>query len=93
MILPMIRYGSIPMIKTFTLTNYTQPGHFLYPGKVFRSVVEECGKVKIVTIGIRFKLLRRWQTRRNKRHWKYHRGSILFKNIDLRLKKAFSAAQ
>jgi hypothetical protein len=37
---------------SFSVTNYTLPGHFLYPGKVIRTVVEDCGKISIVTIGV-----------------------------------------
>ncbi len=37
--------------KNLTMTNYTMPGHFLHPGKIERSVVEECGKVKVITVG------------------------------------------
>ena len=37
--------------KNLTLTNYTMEGHFLDPGKVKRFVVEECDKVKVITIG------------------------------------------
>lgn len=37
--------------ENYKITNYTAEGHFLSPGKVTRMVVEECGKVKILTIG------------------------------------------
>jgi len=37
--------------KNLTITNYTMEGHFLDPGKVKRFVVEECDKVKVVTVG------------------------------------------
>lgn len=37
--------------QNLTITNYTMEGHFLDPGKVKRFVVEECDKVKVVTIG------------------------------------------
>lgn len=36
---------------SYTVTNYTLPGHILYPGKVVRGVVEDCEYIKIVTIG------------------------------------------
>ena len=35
-----------------SITNYTLDGHALYPGKVVRTVVNECGKIRIVTIGV-----------------------------------------
>ncbi|WP_165358900.1 hypothetical protein [Spirosoma sordidisoli] len=38
--------------STFTITNYTKPGHVFYPGKVVRSVIEDCDRIKIVTIGV-----------------------------------------
>ncbi|HUP10828.1 MAG TPA: hypothetical protein VM187_01405 [Niastella sp.] len=82
-----------PNDKDLTLTNYTQPGHFLYPGKVFRSVVEECGKVKIVTVGSGLSYCGDGKPGEINAIGNIIVGSILFKNIDLRLKKAFSAAQ
>jgi Leucine-rich repeat (LRR) protein len=33
------------------VTNYTLPEHALYPGKVTRCIVEECGKIKVQTFG------------------------------------------
>lgn len=42
---------------SFSVTNYTLPGHFLYPGKVIRSVVEDCGKIKIITLGVGYSWL------------------------------------
>ncbi len=33
------------------VTNYTLKGHALYPGKVTRCIVEECGKIKVQTFG------------------------------------------
>ena len=33
------------------ITNYTLPGHSLYPGKVTRCIVEECGQIKVKTFG------------------------------------------
>ncbi|MEO6903939.1 MAG: hypothetical protein ABI315_12440 [Bacteroidia bacterium] len=38
--------------KNLTITNYTQEGHILHPGKITRYVTEECGKVKVVTVGV-----------------------------------------
>lgn len=35
----------------YSVTNYTLLGHILHPGKVVRTVVEECNKIKIVTVG------------------------------------------
>ncbi|MCS3799087.1 hypothetical protein [Niastella sp. OAS944] len=88
------RYDQVwiyPNDKDLTFTNYTQPGHFLSPGKVFRSVVEECGKVKIVTVGTGLSYCGSVGTGENNAIGNIIVGSILFKNIDLRLKKTFEA--
>lgn len=37
--------------STFTITNYTKLGHILHPGKITRIVVDECDRIKILTIG------------------------------------------
>jgi hypothetical protein len=81
-----------PDDKNLTFTNYTQPGHFLYPGKVFRTVVEECGKVKIVTVGTGLSYCGDGFIGGQNAIGNIIVGSILFKNVDLRLKKAFEAA-
>lgn len=88
------RYDQVwiyPDDKNLTFTNYTQPGHFLYPGKVFRTVVEECGKVKIVTVGTGLSYCGDNLAGEINALGNIIAGSILFKNIDLRLKKAFEA--
>lgn len=49
-----IKYDPVRLFaddQNLTITNYTMEGHFLDPGKVKRFVVEECDKVKVVTIG------------------------------------------
>jgi hypothetical protein len=38
--------------STHSITNYTLPGHMLYPGRIIRTVVSECGVIKIKTIGV-----------------------------------------
>lgn len=81
-----------PDDRNLTFTNYTQPGHFLYPGKVFRYLVEECGKVKIVTLGTGASYCGPTFVGRMNAIGNVVVGSILFKNIDLRLKKTFEAA-
>jgi hypothetical protein len=88
------RYDQVwiyPNDKDLTLTNYTRPGHFLSPGKVFRSVVEECGKVKIVTVGTGLSYCGSGLPGGMNAIGNIIVGSILFKNIDLRLKKTFEA--
>ena len=75
--------------RNMVITNYTAPGHFLFPGKVVRSVVEECGQVKIVTIGTGLSSCGPNQAGENNANGNTIQGSILFKNIDLRLKQAF----
>jgi hypothetical protein len=79
-----------PDDKNLTITNYTAPGHFLHPGKVERRVIEECGKVKIVTKGTG-----RQYCGNNPVGYLLGKtnivvGSILFKNIDERLKRTFA---
>ncbi len=75
--------------RNMSITNYTDPGHFLYPGKVFRQVVEECGQVKIITIGSGLSSCGSNSAGRNNAVGNIIVGSILFKNIDLRLKQSF----
>ena len=75
--------------KNLTFTNYTQPGHLLHPGKVFRSVIEECGKVKIVTLGTGLNYCGSNLFGRMNGNGNVIAGSILFKNIDLKLKNVF----
>ena len=76
--------------QAFSVTNYTQPYHILYPGKTTRIVVDACNQVKIITIG-------------NGRSWAgdNFRGKILsglnviagkyilFPNADLRITNAY----
>jgi hypothetical protein len=74
-----------------TVTNYTMPGHSLYPGKVTRYVIEECGKVKIVTIGIGLNNCGSGFTGSLLGRSNIIVGADAFKNIDLRLKSGFDA--
>ncbi len=79
-----------PNDKNLTITNYTAPGHFLSPGKIERRVVEDCGKVKIITIGTGRQycgdnVLGELGGKVNK-----FAGEIIFKNVDLRLRAAFA---
>ncbi|GAB4018158.1 hypothetical protein GCM10028808_51840 [Spirosoma migulaei] len=37
---------------THSISNYTEIGHFLYPGRVVRTIVEECGEIKLKTVGV-----------------------------------------
>lgn len=78
-----------PDDKNLTITNYTQPGHFLSPGKVFRYLVEECGQVKMITIGTGLSYCGSGTPGRINAIGNIIVGSILFKNIDLRLKRTF----
>ncbi len=73
------------------ITNYTAKGHILYPGKVERTIVEECGKVKVITKGTglqycgnncRGSLMAKVNT---------ILGKHLFTEVDKRLKSAFEA--
>lgn len=94
-----------PDDKNLTITNYTREGHFLHPGKVERRVVEECGQVKVVTTGtglnycveidkndpdIEFAAIQQGKMNGN---GNIVIGSILFKNIDIRLKEKFKTGR
>ena len=79
--------------KKKVITNYTAQGHILYPGKVERTVVEECGVVKIVTKGL--------GTQYCGDNCRGHLmgqaniliGKYLFNAVDQRLKTAFENGQ
>lgn len=73
----------------YTITNYTARGHLLYPGTIKRTVVEECGTVKVITDGVGINYCGNNDTGRANGKGNVIVGGILFKNIDLRLKKAF----
>lgn len=73
----------------YKITNFTADGHFLYPGKVTRTVVEECGKVKVITDGVGTQYCGSNNIGDRNGKGNVIVGGILFKNIDLRLKKAF----
>jgi hypothetical protein len=90
-----------PDDKNLTITNYTLEGHLLHPGKVVRKVIEECGQVKVVTIGTGLNycaeteqnnpLIESAAIQQGKMNGNGNTvvGVILFKNIDIRLKKTF----
>src|SRR5690606_16925586 len=78
-----------PSDKDYTITNYTKDGHFLWPGKVTRQVVEECGKVKIVTIGEGLQYCGDNKLGKMNAKGNVVVGAILFRNIDFRLKRTF----
>ena len=78
-----------PSDKDYTITNYTKDGHFLWPGKVTRQVVEECGKVKIVTIGEGLQYCGDNKLGKMNAKGNVVVGTILFRNIDFRLKRTF----
>lgn len=75
--------------KNYTVTNYTAKGHMLAPGKITRQVVEECGKVKIVTMGEGVQFCGNNTTGRRNAYGNVVAGCLLFKNVDYRLKRAF----
>jgi hypothetical protein len=76
----------------FTITNYTLQGHALYPGKVVRTVVEECNKIKIITNGVGLSRLYLYSPLVGYLTGKINSiyGSILFNNVDSRIKDAFN---
>lgn len=85
--------------------NYTLKGHQLYPGKVTRKLVADCGSVKMVSVGVGSQYCDAELIRMGVNIAEYDFklfdigklvsignevvGTILFKNIDLRLIKAF----
>lgn len=70
------------------VTNYTLKGHALYPGKVTRCLVEECGKIKVKTFGEGItengsnSIMGVAKAKYNEK-W----GKILFNNVDNRFAK------
>lgn len=79
-----------PDDKNLVITNYTAPGHFLSPGKIERRVIEECGTVKIITKGTGRQYCGDNLMGKIAGIGNVLTGTIVFKNIDLRLKAAFS---
>lgn len=75
--------------REYTTTNYTAKGHMLYPGKITRQVVEECGKVKMVTIGEGVQFCGDNSAGKANANGNVVGGCILFKNVDFRLIKKF----
>ncbi|WMJ72380.1 hypothetical protein RCC89_04275 [Cytophagaceae bacterium ABcell3] len=80
---------AFPDDHNYSITNFTANGHFLYPGKVVRKVVNECGKVKVISRGVGVQYCGDSRTGQINANGNVVIGSILFKNIDLRLIKAF----
>lgn len=81
----------VPDDKNLTITNYTQPGHMLYPGKIVRQVIEECGQIKVVTIGTGLSSCGDRVDGKINGNGNSISGALLFKNVDIRLKKAFES--
>jgi hypothetical protein len=77
--------------RDLTITNYTKPGHILYPGTVKRKVIEECGMVKVITEGTGLQYCGDNEVGKRNAIANIIIGSILFKNIDYRLKKVFES--
>jgi hypothetical protein len=77
--------------QDLTVTNYTKGGHLLYPGRVKRKVIEECGVVKVITEGTGLQYCGDNEVGKRNAIANIIVGSILFKNIDYRLKKAFES--
>lgn len=73
----------------FTNVNYTMKGHMLYPGKITRKVVEDCGKVKMITVGEGLHFCGNNTMGMANGNGNTVGGLILFKNVDFRLIEAF----
>ncbi|XMO86268.1 hypothetical protein AAFN75_15885 [Algibacter sp. AS12] len=74
----------------YTITNYTKEGHYFHPGKITRTVLrdQETGEVYVRTIGEGLHFckgeLGEFSGKLNT-----IMGVVLFKNLDIRLRKAF----
>lgn len=75
--------------RNLTITNYTMPGHFLYPGKIERRVIEDCGQVKVITTGTGLHVCGDNILGQTGAVGNVITGKILFHNIDMRLKSRF----
>lgn len=85
--------------QNYTISNYTLPGHILSPGKVIRTVVEDCDEIKIVTVGYGDSWMKYLPPINGfdtgffaslMAKWiNEFDGKNLFNNIDLRLKEQF----
>lgn len=80
---------AFPDDNKYQITNYTAKSHILSPGKVQRSVVEECGIVKVITYGVGTQYCGDNLPGAMMAAGNMLMGSVMFKNIDLRLKYAF----
>jgi PKD repeat protein len=79
--------------KKKIITNYTATGHILYPGKVERTVVEECGVVKIITRGVGTQYCGDNCRGHLMGQANIILGKYLFNAVDIRLKTAFENGQ
>ena len=79
--------------KKKIITNYTAKGHILYPGKVERTVVEECGVVKIITRGVGTQYCGDNCRGHLMGQANIILGKYLFNAVDQRLKTAFENGQ
>lgn len=75
--------------KKKMITNYTEKGHILYPGKVERTIIEECGVVKVVTRGIGLQYCGDNCRGALMGQANIKLGTFLFTSVDRRLKAAF----
>lgn len=72
-----------------TIKNFTADGHFLYPGFIKREVVEDCGSVKVITTGEGTQYCGNTLAGKMSGNGNILLGSIIFKNVDFRLKYHF----
>ncbi|UFH51822.1 hypothetical protein [Spirosoma sp. KNUC1025] len=76
--------------QAFSVTNYTKAGHILWPGKTTRFVVDECDRIKIVTIGVGNSFLEDNLAGQVMGVLNVHSGKIIFHNVDERLKVEYN---
>jgi hypothetical protein len=87
-----IKYDPVTVFvydATFTIINYTMPGHALFPGKVTRSIVNEGNKIYVVTIGSGYHFCNDSYLGETSRRINLIEGPIIFKNVDINFKKEF----
>jgi hypothetical protein len=93
-----ILYDPITMLvddEKFTITNYTLPGHALYPGKVTRKIIEKDNKIYVSTVGVGYHFCAQSSNLIQPDLGIFSRGinliegPIIFKNADIEFKKYF----
>ncbi len=69
----------------YTITNYTKEGHIFHPGKIVRIIVDECNRIKVITIGVGQHFFEDNLAGEYMSAFNASSGKLLFNNIDQRL--------